>query len=135
MINNCTFINFSKADWPAFTGLSEEAFGREPTPTNVYVGERRFRQILKKAAARTIPAGCIREVRPFFPTKVAVLAQERDDLQANLPGDPCIPQLTKEIDKEVTSYQQHKWEEYLGGVDLKSGAKCLWSRQPTRDLQ
>ena len=133
--NNCTFINFSKADWPAFTGLSEEAFGREPTPTNVYVGERRFRQILKKAAARTIPAGCIREVRPFFPTKVAVLAQERDDLQANLPGDPCIPQLTKEINKEVTSYQQHKWEEYLGGVDLKSGAKCLWSRQPTRDLQ
>ena len=33
--NNRTFINFSDADWPAFTGLSKEAFGREPTLTDV----------------------------------------------------------------------------------------------------
>ena len=40
--NNRTFVNFSKADWPAFTGLSEKAFGRQPAPTDIYVGERRF---------------------------------------------------------------------------------------------
>ena len=55
------------------------------------------------------------------------LAEERDALQATQPGDPRIATLTKEIDKEATSYWQSKWEEFLDGLDLKKGASHLWS--------
>ena len=120
-------INFRKANWEAFTAHSKEDFPRQPPPTDVFAGELGFQHIMTKAAAKNIPAGYIREIRPYYPREAVALVEEQDTLQATQPGDSRIATLTKEIDKEVTSYRQSKWEEFRDGVDLKKGASRLWS--------
>ena len=126
-MNTHTFINFRKADWEAFTADSEEAFSLQMPPTDVFAGKCHFRRIITKTAAKNIPAGCIHEIWPYYPREAVALAEEWDALQATQPGDSCIATLTREIDKEVTSYQRSKWEEFLDGVDFKKGASRLWS--------
>ena len=74
-----------------------------------------------KAAAKNIPAGCICEIHPFFPREAAALAEEKDLLQATNAGDAKVPQLDREIDLAVNSYQQGKCMEYLEGINLGKG--------------
>ena len=126
-MNTYTFINFRKADWEAFTADSEEALSRQPPPTDVFAGELHFQRIITKTAANNIPAGCICEIWPYYLREAVALVEERDALQTTQLGYPCIATLMREINKEVTSYQRRKWEEFLDGVDLKKGASRLWS--------
>lgn len=122
-----TFINFRKANWEGFREDTEAAFARLAPPDDVFQGERLARRIITKAAANNIPAGRIREVRPFYPKEAADLARERDRLQRDSPGDPGIHLLTEEIAQLVTKNKRSKWCEFLDGIDLGKGAGRLWS--------
>ena len=50
-------VNFKKAKWGDFKKITEEKFAKTPLPTDVYKGERIFRNILNKTAKKTIPKG------------------------------------------------------------------------------
>ena len=83
----CTFVNFKKADWNSFKSNTEKAFTAPKPLEDVLDGERHFGCIMVKAAAKNILAGCICKVHPFFPRQAAVLAEERDLLQATNRGN------------------------------------------------
>ncbi|XP_050325746.1 uncharacterized protein LOC126756594, partial [Bactrocera neohumeralis] len=90
---NRSFVNFNKANWDGFTEFTESTFNALPIPTDVCVGERRFRKVIAAATAR------------FIPAEAAVLANERDTLRRADPGNPRIRDLNLEIRRMVN---QHK---------------------------
>ena len=141
------YINFKKADWEGFTTTSESSFSTMSPPRNVFDGERRFRRTLVKAAKLNIPAGCIREIRPYFPREAISLAKERDLLQAQHPGHSRLPLLNAEINDVVTAHRREKWRGTSGGdqpgegqrtpMDYGQAAKrqSHGAQQPASDFQ
>lgn len=63
-----TYINFTKADWPGFTNTLEEMFNNAPHITDVHTGESLLRKNIIKSAKKHIPAECIRNITPNFPS-------------------------------------------------------------------
>ncbi|XP_053968871.1 uncharacterized protein LOC128870292 [Anastrepha ludens] len=122
-----SYINFNKADWTRFAEFTGDIFAALPTPTDVRAGERAFRKAITAAAARFIPAGRIRDIRPNFPAEAAVLANERDRLRQADPRDPRIKDLYLEIRQLVTQHKRTKWVEHLKSCNLTSDVSKLWS--------
>lgn len=54
-----TYINFNKANWQGFLDFTETYFEKTTFPQTIAEAEKKFRNILNKAKARYIPAGCI----------------------------------------------------------------------------
>ncbi|XP_053968330.1 uncharacterized protein LOC128869751 [Anastrepha ludens] len=111
-----SYINFNKPDWTRFAELTEDIFTALPIPTDVRAGERAFRKVITAAAARFVPAGRIREIRPNFPAEAAAD-----------PGDPRIKDLNSKIRQLVTQYKPTKWEEHLQFCNFTSGVSKPWS--------
>ncbi|XP_039948609.1 uncharacterized protein LOC120766928 [Bactrocera tryoni] len=126
-VDNRTFINLNKANWVGFTEFTESTFNALPIPTDVCVGERRFRKVIAAATARFIPAGRIAEIRHNFPAEAAVLANERDTLRHADPGDPRIRDLNLEIRRMVNHHKRTKWIEHLKSRNLSTGVSKLWA--------
>ena len=117
------FVNFNKANWESFTKITEEKFQDLPEPTNAYSAEKLFRRIVNKAAKRTIPGGRIKDVLPEIPSETVKKMDKRDTLRASNPDSPEIPELTKEILKEVSTHRSEKWKEKVN--DIKSSSKLF----------
>lgn len=121
-----TFINFAKADWEGFKQHIEEEFDRKQLPNSAHLGEKIFNKTLRKAARIFIPAGRIPEIRPNFPTSAARLADERDNLRANDPSNPRIPEMSFEIKKMVNEHKRNQWRSHLEKCSFVPGTKNLW---------
>ncbi|XP_053967611.1 uncharacterized protein LOC128869140 [Anastrepha ludens] len=106
--NHRSYFNFKKDNWAGFTEFSEDTFAALPIPTDVRVGERAFRKVLTAAAARFIPAGSFKDIRPHFPPEAASIAKERDHLLQVDPGDPRIRDLNMEIRQLVNQHKRTK---------------------------
>ncbi|XP_017467961.1 PREDICTED: uncharacterized protein LOC108360262, partial [Rhagoletis zephyria] len=126
-VEHRTYINFSKADWKGFAEFTENTLAALPTPTDVHLGERKFRMAVTAAATRLVPAGCITDPRPNFPAEAAVLAGDRDSLRQADPGDPRIRDLKSEIRQLVNVHKRKKWEEHMKACNFTSGVSKLWS--------
>lgn len=123
---NKTFINFTKADGQSFTTYTENKFVNQPPPTSVSKGEKTFKKIIDKARKLFIPAGRIPMIRPGFPSSAALLADERDTLKPQNPGDERIGQLNNKIHKLLTEHRRAKWEQHLESAHFNSGTNNLW---------
>ena len=121
------YVNFAKANWAGFKDHCERAFSQLQPPDDPRQGEKVFRTIVVGAGKRFIPAGRIAEIRPNFPTEAARLADERDQIRAQIPDDPRLPVLNTDINKLVKEHKQKKWDEHLSGCNLGGGLKRLWS--------
>ena len=124
--NKSHYINFKKSGWQKFKQLIEDELANEPPPVSVHKGEHRFRNIVTKAAAQSIPSGCIRQVRPFFPSDAPNVNDERDPLQKTSPGHPRIVILNENMTQKVNDYRRNAWQDHLADVNLKSGVSRLW---------
>ncbi|XP_058982740.1 probable RNA-directed DNA polymerase from transposon BS isoform X1 [Musca domestica] len=121
-----TFLNHGKAHWPEFREFTNRRFRELPNPSDVRVAERIFRNIIRAAAARYIPAGRIPEIRPNFPAEAAGLANERDDLRRTNPTDPRISDLTVEVNRLVQEHKRKKWLDHLKCCNIGTDMSKLW---------
>ncbi|XP_073821612.1 uncharacterized protein [Musca autumnalis] len=122
-----TFINHGKADWQGFREFTNQHFRELPSPSDVRVAERKFRDIITAAAARFIPAGRIPEIRPNFPAEATGLANERDELRRTNPNDPRVRELTMEVNRLVSEHKRKKWPEHLKCCNIGAGCNKLWT--------
>ena len=119
------YINFKKADWDKFTNITEMRFNRIPEPTNVHEGEKKFRNIINRAAKKTIPAGRIKDIIPEIPTATSNKIKERDDLRATDPNSPDIQTLNREILQEVNIHRKTKWREKISEISSSCSSKLF----------
>ena len=123
---NKTFINFRKADWDKFTTLTEDKFSKARPPTDVYSGEKFFRNIINKAANSTIPKGRIPEVFPNTPTETAEKITRRNELRKDNPQAPELRELNKEIDHERNVHNREKWRSTVQDINRKTDPSKLF---------
>ena len=120
-----TYINFEKADWPEYTKFTEQIFESTYLYEDPNVGEKFMRETILKAASKFIPAGRIPEIIPSIPTKTARLIKIRDNIRKNNAADDRIPDINKNIDKQITDHKRNKWSKHLD--NCKSGSKAYWN--------
>ena len=66
---DCTFINFKKADWIGFEKRTDKKIFKHSLSNYVYAGEITFRRIVNKAVSNFIPPGRrLKEIFPEVPT-------------------------------------------------------------------
>ena len=122
---NLTFINFSKADWPAFNKYVEDKLQFARDITSIHKAEVYFRHTLQKAAKLHIPAGRIPKTFNALPTEAARMINERDDIRENDPADPRLPDLNIDISKKIQEHRKTKWKDHLSCC--QPGSKKLWN--------
>ncbi len=121
---NRTFINFAKADWSGFKEFTENAFLLAPAVRDVHKSEKFFRKTVQKAAKRFIPAGRILKPINSIPTEAANMIKDRDRIREQDPTDHRIPELNKNITKNINEHKRNKWQEHLN--DCAPGSQTLW---------
>ena len=122
---NRKFINFSKANWPKFTEMTEKIFSTARKVENVFQAEKYFRNTLSRAAKQCIPAGRIPKVYNAIPTAVVKLIEERDVIKQNNPADDRLNDINKNINKAIAEHRKIKWQEHLASCQANS--KKLWN--------
>lgn len=122
---NQTFINFSKANWPAFNSFVKNKFSRARPINSIHKAVIFFRHTLQRAAKKFIPAGRIPKTFNALPTDAAELIDERDEIRNTNPADPRIPDLNKNIQQKIRDHKKQKWIEHLS--KCQAGSKKLWS--------
>lgn len=121
-----TYVNFAKANWLGFTTKLEELVSHAPPLLNMQKGERNFRRNIVTAAKEFIPAGCIREKRPNFPTEAAEIAEQRDNLRRTDPTNPNIRILSNQVNNIVRNHLRDKWRSYLDKCEFNQNTNNLW---------
>ena len=111
------FINFNKADWSKYYDITEAEFLKLSDPTCVHSAEVKFRQIINKAASKTIPGGRIKDVIPEMPTATAAKIKERDELRSTNPDSPELATLNVTIMNETREHRSTKWREKVCAVN------------------
>jgi hypothetical protein len=123
-----SFINFEKADWNRFTAITEEKFDDLVDPTEgwtVHSAEKKFRNIINKAAKKTIPGGRIKDVIPEIPTATAAKIKRRDEIRTNDPHSPEIANLNRDIYIEISKHRKSKWREKVEGISKSCSNKLF----------
>lgn len=77
-VDNRRFVNFNKSNFVDFREFPESTFAALTILTDIIIGERRFRKMFAAATARFTFGVRMCEIRPNFPDKADVLANERD---------------------------------------------------------
>ena len=67
----------------------------------------------------------IKELRPNFPSEASSLADQRDEIRQQNAADPCIKELTIQINDMINEHRRNKWREHLEESDL--GSRRLWA--------
>ena len=121
-----TFVNFRKADWTRFTELTEEAFMKQQTPTDIFAAEKCFRRAVRKASNICIPQGRIKNILPEIPAEARDKMKVRDDLRASDPTSPQISALTKEISDTIRKFKRQKWRDKISSLGPRTDSGKLF---------
>jgi hypothetical protein len=123
-----TFTNFNKANWSAFTAISEKLFEKSSLAANLSCSkaEQLFRDIISKAASSTIPNGRRKTFTPHLSKIVKELIKKRDDRRANNPLNDEIQNLNNEISQAIHKENRAIWRDTIENLDVKKSSAPLW---------
>ena len=143
MSDRKTYINFKKANWNEFKQDTEIAFSALESPTNIFKGEKTFRQIINKNSKKHIPHGRLKTQTPApIPEDAAELIRQRDQLRQNDPTSPDLRDLNKEIEDKIKKNKRKIWREKIAELGSKTDSgklfkllKSLNGQPPAKDNQ
>ena len=120
-----TYINFEKADWPEFTKFTEQKFESKYLIEDPNQSEKFMRNTILEAASKFIPAGRIPEIIPQITSDTARLIKIRDSIRKANPADDRLPEINKNIDKQIQKHKNTQWIKHLDSC--QPGSKKLWN--------
>ena len=120
------YVNFRKANWHAFTIASEAFFLILRPPTSCSAGEKEFRRILQKCAARYIPGGSYKTFVPGIDANSASLIEERDERRRRNPWDPEVTRINTAISTSLAASSRQRWMETVRDADRRSNPTRFW---------
>ena len=106
--------------------MSDDRFARLPLPSSCSEGEKAWRQVIQKVAARTIPSGCRTEFSCGLDAETQRLVDERDRRRGADLADISIPDLNNRIESSISSSSKKRWMEAVAGADRRSNPTRWW---------
>ncbi|XP_018025718.1 uncharacterized protein LOC108681219, partial [Hyalella azteca] len=106
------YVNFKKADWPAYTAATEAAL-----------------QMVNNAehSRQHIPAGFRKDFSPSVNPGTRLLIEQRDDTRARDPSDPRLPNLNLEISISIQAHARDKWRTHLASCCRRTNQSKHWN--------
>ncbi len=126
-----TFLNFGKADWPAFSAMVEEDLARfDPLQfPSLDAAAAELVRAIAAAGARHVPAGFVRGYSPTYSREVRALLQQRRHLRS-LPPSPASSERIRALSEEISTQLQDRatklWGEVLEATSHRTAAPKLW---------
>jgi hypothetical protein len=128
-----TFVNFNRADWTTFKTDTETAFAEAEEQPDALQGEKLFRKIVGKAAAKNIPSGRRPNSTPGLPPEASKLMKERDALRSTDPTSQRLTSLNCSIRDILRKSRTARWHEFVETFDHRTKPQKLWKTIRTID--
>ena len=122
-----SFTNYHKANWEDFSAEVEGALADIEPPQDVHQSSRILTNLILSADKHNIPKGKMRNRHKILPQVIRTAIQHRNNVRHSNPKDPQLPELNKNIDKQIQEHKTQLWREHLeDDWDHRHNTHKLW---------
>ena len=124
-----TYLNLSKANWPAYTADIEHALSTERIRETVHKEAKFLTSVIKNASGRHIPSGLIKNYVPQLSETARRIMKEHEELGKKAATRANTTQrktLSDELAEEINRCKREKWIEHVEKAATDPHKAQLW---------